>query len=70
MFYEQYLEHGLIPVCIKIQGDTVAKAFLRGQPLMRRSARSSLSFTAQFVISPRKLDSSVSITMVQSRFFT
>lgn len=31
--YKQCLEHGVTPVYIKIQGYTVAEAFLRGQPL-------------------------------------
>lgn len=43
VFYKQYLEHDLIPVCVKIQGDTVAKAFLRGQPLTYEKGGSFLS---------------------------
>lgn len=34
VFYKQYLEHGVTPVCIKIQGDMVAKAFLHGHPFI------------------------------------
>lgn len=43
VFYKQYLEHGVTPVCIKIQGDTVAKAFLHGQPLTCEKGGSFLS---------------------------
>lgn len=30
VFYKQYLEHSVTPVCIKIQGDAMVKAFLHG----------------------------------------
>lgn len=71
VFYKQYSEHGVSPVCIKIQGDTMAKAFPHGQPLMYKKGDSFFSE----LYSPacdfsRKLNSNVSVTTVQSRFFT
>lgn len=71
VFSKQYLEHGVTPVCIKIQGDTMAKAFLHGQPLMYEKGDSFLSELYSSVCdSSGKLNSNVSVTMVQSRFFT
>lgn len=66
VFYKQYLEHGVTPVCIKIQGDMVAKAFLHDRPLTyEKGAHSSLSFIAQFVTSSGKLSFSIGVTMMQ-----